>query len=48
MSDALTVPLYFNSGVSVYSPNIGNVTAGQTTCSQANFTEAPALYSKSK
>jgi ABC-type transport system substrate-binding protein len=44
MENALSVPLYFNSGVTVYSPRLQNVVAGQTTCSQGNYTSTPPIY----
>ncbi len=44
MENALSVPLYFNSGVTVYSPSLQNVAYGQTTCSQGNFTSPPSVY----
>jgi peptide/nickel transport system substrate-binding protein len=44
MDNALSVPLYFNSGVTVYAPTLQNVTYGQTTCSQGNYTSPPSVY----
>jgi ABC-type transport system substrate-binding protein len=44
MENALSVPLYFNSGVTVYSPRLQNVVAGQTTCSQGNYTSTPPVF----
>ncbi len=44
VDNALNVPLYYNSGVSIYSPKVKNVAAGQTTCSQTNFLKTPLVY----
>jgi peptide/nickel transport system substrate-binding protein len=44
MDNALSVPLYFNSGVTVYSPNLQNIVYAQTTCSQGNYNSPPSVY----
>ncbi len=44
VDQALNIPLYYNSGVAIYSPKIQNVVAGQTTCAQANFLKTPLFY----
>ena len=44
VDNALNIPLYYNSGVAIYSPKVQNVAAGQTTCAQANFLKTPLFY----
>ena len=44
MDNALSVPLYFNDGVTVYGPHVQNVAVGQTSCLQANYGESPSIY----
>jgi peptide/nickel transport system substrate-binding protein len=44
VDNALNIPLYYNSGVAIYSPKVQNVAAGQTTCAQSNFLKTPLFY----
>jgi ABC-type transport system substrate-binding protein len=44
MDNALSVPFFFNSGVTVYQPKVQGVTFGQTTCHQSDFSGDPPVY----
>jgi len=37
MNEALAVPIYHNSGLSVFRPEVHNIGRGYTTCETGNF-----------
>ncbi len=37
MDNALSIPLFFNSGVTVYRPQVSGITRGSTTCHDGNY-----------
>ena len=37
MDNALSIPIFFNSGVTLYGPKVQGISAGQTTCHDGNY-----------
>jgi ABC-type transport system substrate-binding protein len=44
MENALSVPMFFNAGVTLFTPNVKNVEVGKTTCAQGDFLDSPFVY----
>jgi ABC-type transport system substrate-binding protein len=44
MDQALAVPLYYNSGITVFSPRLKNVVVGEQPSRAANWTSEPLVY----